>query len=114
MPFFKVGRVEEIPPGRTRYVHAGGIPILLVNHEGSIYALHGLCAHQGNPLQGAALWGRLISCPFHNFQYDVETGRNFYPANVYPDDMLHLRKQLRPLKTYEVQVHGNEIWVNIP
>jgi len=53
---------------------AGGKPVILANYEGRIYALHGLCPHRCNPLEGAVMWDHLVDCPFHHFQYDVRTG----------------------------------------
>lgn len=109
-----LARVDEVPPGRTKFVHAGHRLILLANYAGRIYALHGLCPHQGNPLEGAVLWDHLIDCPFHHFQYDVRTGENYFPRNVYPRDMPQLEHQLKPLRTYEVEVRDGAVWVNLP
>jgi len=111
--FVKLARVEEVPPGRTRYCALDSGPVLLANFEGSIYALSGICPHQLNPLDGAMLWGPLIDCPFHHFQYDCRTGENHFPCNVYPSDLQHLRKQLNPLKRYVVRIEEGEIWVDV-
>lgn len=113
MAFQKLARVDDVPPGRTRYVQLPGKPVLLANFEGVIYAVSGICLHQMNPLEGAIMWGPFIDCPFHHFQYDCRTGENHFPANVYPKDMPHLRDQLRPLKPYKVEIRGGEVWVDV-
>ena len=59
------------------------------------------------------LWDHLIDCPFHHFQYDVRTGENVFPKNVYPPDVSYLQQQLRPLQTYPVKVEDGEIWVDV-
>jgi len=59
------------------------------------------------------LWGPLIDCPFHHFQYDCRTGENHFPCNVYPKDLQHLRKQLDPLKRYVVKIEEGDIWVDV-
>ncbi len=110
MAFEKLGRVEEVPTGRTKFVTVRGRPVLLANYAGRIYATYGICPHRGNPLEGAQLWDYLVDCPWHHFEYDVRTGENHYPKNVYPKD---LQKQLRPLKTYPVELRGAEIWVDL-
>ena len=74
--------MEEIPPGRTKFLHVEKQPVLLANYAGRIYAVFGLCPHQNNPLEGATMWDKLIDCPFHHYQYDVTTGENFFPRNV--------------------------------
>jgi 3-phenylpropionate/trans-cinnamate dioxygenase ferredoxin component len=105
--------VDEVPPGRTKFVRAGEIPVILANYHGRIYALSGLCPHRNNPLEGAVLWDDLIDCPFHHFQYDVRTGENRFPKNVYPEDMPHLEQQVRSLQHYAVEVRDGDIWVDL-
>ena len=111
--FVKVGRVEDVSPGRTLLVRAGETPVVLANHQGRIYALYGLCSHRGNPLEGAVLWDHLIECPYHHFQYNVRTGENQFPSNVYPADMPQLHEQVRPLRPYKVELREGEIWVDL-
>ena len=113
MAFQKVALVNEVPAGRTKFVCAGNTPVILANWEGRIYALHGICPHQNNPLDGAVLWDNLIDCPFHHFQYDIQTGGNVFPQNVYPKDYPELQEQLNPLKTYPVDVRDSEVWVDL-
>jgi 3-phenylpropionate/trans-cinnamate dioxygenase ferredoxin subunit len=107
------GRVEEVPPGRTRISCIAGKPVVLAHWQGRIYALGGMCPHRNNPLDGAQLWDHLIDCPWHHFQYDIRTGENHFPKNVYPADYPELQKQLRPLPTYRVELRGSEIWVDL-
>jgi 3-phenylpropionate/trans-cinnamate dioxygenase ferredoxin subunit len=109
LPLEKLARVEDIPEGRTKFVCVRGEPVLVANWQGRFYALHGICPHKGNPLAGAILWDNLIDCPYHHFQYDVVTGENFYPKNVYPKDYAKLQEQLRPIRTYRVEVRDGEI-----
>lgn len=105
--------MDEVPPGRTKFVHAGPCPVILANFEGRIYAFYGLCPHRNNPLEGALLWDHLIECPFHHFEYNVTTGENYYPRNVYPKDYKRLEAQLRPLKTYAVELKDGDVWVDL-
>jgi nitrite reductase/ring-hydroxylating ferredoxin subunit len=59
------------------------------------------------------MWDNLIDCLFHHFQYDVKTGENYFPRNVYPKDYKRLEAQVGPLKTYEVKLGDREVWVNL-
>ena len=113
MPFVKLARADEIPPGQTRFFHAGKTPVILANCRGAIHALHGICPHQFNRLEGAILWDHLLECPFHHFQFDVRTGENHFPRNVYPEDLPHLQRQVRPLRTYAVEVREGDVWVDL-
>ncbi len=107
------GRVEEIPPGQTKAVCLEGTPVILANWNGAFYAMYGLCPHRLNPLEGAILWDHLIDCPWHHFQYDIRTGENYFPGNVYPKDYSGLAEQLKPLETYRVELRGSEVWVEL-
>jgi 3-phenylpropionate/trans-cinnamate dioxygenase ferredoxin component len=113
MAFQKLAMVDEVPAGKTKFICARETPVILANREGRIYALSGMCPHQNNPLEGAILWNNLIDCPYHHFQYDVQTGANYFPANVYPKDYPKLQEQLNPLKTYPVELRDGEVWVDI-
>lgn len=113
MAFQKLARVEDIPPGHTKFICDGEQPVLLANYQGQVHALHGRCGHQGKPLEGAVLWDQLIDCPWHHFQYDVRTGENIFPKNVYPSDIPRLQEQVRPLRVYPVKVEDGGIWVDL-
>ena len=55
----------------------------------------------------ATLWDNL------HFQYDIETGVNYFPQNVYLGDYLRLQDQLRPPRTYPIEVRDSEVWVDL-
>jgi nitrite reductase/ring-hydroxylating ferredoxin subunit len=111
--FVRIARVEEIPRGRTAFFQIGNKPLLVARVDEDIFALHGVCPHRGNPLEGATLLDHLIDCPWHHFQYDVRTGENYFPKNVYPADLPRLQTQLRPLRKYAVEIRDGEIWVDL-
>jgi len=113
LAFEKVARIEDVSIGKTKFLCARDTPMILANFEGRIYALHGICPHQENPLEGATMWDHLIDCPYHHYMYDVRTGENYFPKNVYPADYPELQKQVRPIRTYPVQVRDGEIWVDL-
>ena len=98
----------------TKFIWTGDKPVILANWRGHVYALYGRCPHQNNPLEGAVLWENLLDCPWHHYQYDVRTGENHFPRNVFPvQDMPHLRRELRSLETYPVELRDGEIWVDV-
>lgn len=113
--YVPVARSQEVPEGGTRLVRAGRRPILLVRAEGRLYALHGLCSHQGLPLEGGSVWRGLLECPWHHFQFDLASGENVYPKRVYPLRVRpDLRRQVRTLRTYPVRERKGRIEVGIP
>lgn len=90
--------MEEIPPGHVLFREVHSQPVVLVNLKGKIYAFEGLSPHQQKPLCGASLWDDLLECPWHHFQFKVETSENYYPRNLYPKSDPRLQRQLAPLK----------------
>jgi 3-phenylpropionate/trans-cinnamate dioxygenase ferredoxin component len=113
MPLVRVAQTNDIPPDQTRYYCVAGRPVVIAHRAGRFYALGGICPHKGHPLAGAALWDDLIDCPWHHFQYDIRTGENHFPKNVYPADVPGLEQQLRPLPVYPLVVRESEIWVQL-
>jgi 3-phenylpropionate/trans-cinnamate dioxygenase ferredoxin subunit len=65
------------------------------------------------PVRGRRDVGPVDRLPFHHFQYDVTTGENFFPRNVYPKDYKRLEAQVRPLRTYAVELRDGEVWVDL-
>ena len=64
-------------------------------------------------IQGTRVGEGEGSAPGDIRAYDVRTGKNYFPQNVYPKDYPELQKQLTPLKTYPVEMRGDEIWVDV-
>ena len=109
----KLARVHEVPPGQTLFFALERGPVVLANYAGTVHAVSGLCLHKLNLLDGAALRGPHLECPYHHYQYDVRTGANHYPQSAFPPDLAGLDAQLKPLKVYPVEVRDEEIWVDM-
>jgi nitrite reductase (NADH) small subunit len=68
--------LAELPPGRAAEVTVAGQVVALFNVGGIVYALAGRCPHRGGPLGQGFLDGPQISCPWHNWTFDVTSGEN--------------------------------------
>ena len=73
---------SECPPGTSIERVAANEMVALANVDGQLYAIDGLCPHQGGPLGTGALCGKVLTCPWHGWQFDVTTGQHQYSANV--------------------------------
>lgn len=109
-----VARAGDISPGQVRRVEAEGRVLVVVNREGEFYALEAVCPHQGGPLDQGQLWQGALECPWHHFRYDPATGANLYPGNVYPPDLPQLQAEVGPVRTFPVEVRGEELFVALP
>jgi 3-phenylpropionate/trans-cinnamate dioxygenase ferredoxin subunit len=80
-------------------VMAGGVPVLLCNVDGELYAVEDVCTHDGGALDGGELEGPRIMCPRHGAFFDVTTGKALtLPA-------------ITPLPTYPVRIDGDDVFV---
>ncbi|AFY77224.1 ferredoxin subunit of nitrite reductase and ring-hydroxylating dioxygenase [Pleurocapsa sp. PCC 7327] len=111
--FVKVAKVSEVLPNSLLAVEINGQRLLLVNLGQEFYAIDALCPHRNGPLEKGHLYENegIIECPWHYYRYDVRTGKNLYPRNVYPADLTYLERDLKPLQHYRVRVEGDEILV---
>ncbi len=78
----QVAKVEDCPPGGTLEVVAEGTVIGLFNVDGTMYALDGVCPHQGGPLGQGQLEGCILTCPWHGWQFNVQTGQHQINPNA--------------------------------
>lgn len=73
--FVKVAHAADIPPGQGKVVEVGGTQIALFNVDGAYFAVHNTCQHQGGPLGEGSVTGTVITCPWHGWRYDLNTGK---------------------------------------
>ena len=76
MPRVRVAAVGELAPGAARVVEADGRTIALFNVDGAYHCIDNACPHRGGPLGEGDLEGRVVSCPWHAWRWDVTTGAN--------------------------------------
>ena len=74
--FLPVMAVADLPPGRAAEVTVGGQAVAVFNVDGAFHALANRCPHRGGPLGQGCVDGPRVSCPWHNWTFDVRTGAN--------------------------------------
>jgi nitrite reductase/ring-hydroxylating ferredoxin subunit len=77
---------------------AGPVAVFLV--EGRAYAVANACPHEGNPLVEGDLGGSVLTCAYHLWRFDLESG-----ACLHGD---------RPATTYPARLDGDAILVEVP
>ena len=84
-----------------------GVPILIVRHgDGKLRAFVNICSHRGAPLNecshGRAKKGRMFSCPYHGWSYDLDGALIGVPfGNEGFDGIDRSTLGLRPLQVEE-------------
>ncbi len=79
---------------------ADDVLLALFNVDGTYSALDGVCPHQGGPLGKGRLEGRIVTCPWHGWQFDVCNGQHQLTARLHQP-------------SYEVRVEGEYVLVNL-
>ncbi len=98
--FVKVAQTREIPEGQGISVEVNGRRIAIFNVDGAFYAIDDVCPHQGGPLGEGELSGKIVTCPWHGWEYDVTTGVNTMDTDIQQE-------------RFEVQVRGDDILVKV-
>jgi len=100
MAFYRAARTDELPVGVIREFAVEGKAIALANVGGKIYAISNTCLHRGGPLGEGELNGKVVTCPWHGWQYDVTTGKlATNPA--------------AGVQCYAVEVRGEDVFVDV-
>src|SRR3989442_14436744 len=73
--FIPVSKVADLQPGHMKWVTVHRERVLLVNVDGTFYALRDACGHQRAPLSRGRLEGHVVECPVHFARFDVRTGQ---------------------------------------
>jgi nitrite reductase (NADH) small subunit len=71
----EIGRIEQIPVRGARCVNtpAGKIAVFRTA-ENQVYAIENRCPHKGGPLSEGIVHGGSVTCPLHNWVFDLATG----------------------------------------
>ena len=72
--FTRVAKVDEVEKGKCKHFVVNGKNIALFNDEGKFFATENECPHQGGPLSEGDFANGVVTCPWHNWKFDVKTG----------------------------------------
>ena len=71
-----IGSIEAIPRRGSRCVNtpAGKIAVFRTQ-EDQVFALENRCPHKQGPLSEGIVHGAAVTCPLHNWVFDLATGK---------------------------------------
>ena len=55
-------------------VYPKGVGILLIKKGAAVHAVRNACAHMGCPLEEGELAGDVLTCPCHDWRFDIRSG----------------------------------------
>jgi nitrite reductase/ring-hydroxylating ferredoxin subunit len=97
----KIAETKDVLPGTGKVVVAGGRSLALFNVAGTLYAIENTCTHEGGPLGEGALVGEVVTCPWHQAEFNVRTGEVIAPPAS------------DPVRSFPVKVQGNDVLVEL-
>jgi nitrite reductase (NADH) small subunit len=96
----QAARLSDFRPGSACELVVEDSIVALFNVDGQLYALDGVCPHQGGPLGRGCLTATIVTCPWHGWQFDVTNGRHQLNARLHQP-------------TFALRVDGDEIWIDL-
>jgi len=76
MSWIDIGHIEEVPLRGARILktHLGCVAIFRTA-EAEIFAASDRCPHKGGALSDGIVHGQSVTCPLHNWVFDLNTGQ---------------------------------------
>ena len=74
--FVDIGSLDDIPRQGARLVRtAQGCVAVFRTADDQVFALDDRCPHKGGPLSEGIVHGTSVTCPLHNWVFDMNSGR---------------------------------------
>ena len=65
---------DSLVAGKAVEIIIAGRAIVVANVGGTFYACHNTCPHADGPLGDGKLDGKMLTCPYHGYEFDLEKG----------------------------------------
>ncbi len=93
-----VAALAELVEGEGHAALVAGERVAVFLHDGKVSAVSGVCQHQNGPLAEGRVIDGCITCPWHGYQYEPETGCSPPPFD-------------ERIPTFRVAVRGGRVFV---
>lgn len=115
MSWVKALPLSELPEGERVVIRVENKEVLLLHHDGQIYAVQPKCPHMGAPLKRARIEGESIVCPLHRSAFDLKTGdaREWTPWPPVVGRLMGAVSGEKALPVYPTRVAEGAVWVNL-
>ncbi len=93
-----IGKTSDFPPGKMQKISVDGKDVLVLNLDGSYYAIDDTCTHMGSSLAEGQLEGSTVICGWHGANFDCKSGKlEKFPAKI------------NDIKSYKVVIESNDV-----
>ena len=100
-----VGKVGDFPPRTVKSLVIQDKPIMILNIDGSLRAMDGVCSHARGTFE-EVLEGNVVRCSKHGAEFDARTGKNLKKPRI-------PFSKAADLRTYPVVIEGESVIVEI-
>ena len=95
--------VDDVPPGTMQMAWVDGVdPVVVVNVDGDLRAVQGICSHEYFELDKGFLTAGSLTCALHLSRFDLDTGDALDP----PAEL--------PIVRYPVVVEDGRVLIEVP
>ena len=101
MAWQSVCKSQDLAEGQAVEIVFQGEPIAVYRHQNALYAIDGICMHQGGPLARGQLVDGTVVCPWHGWKYELATGNHALTCKPM-------------LKTYKIKESDGAIEIDLP
>ena len=116
MSWTKVLTEDALKPGEREVVKVGDRKILVLNHEGELYAVDNACPHLKLSLKKSKITQDCaLVCRWHKSAFDLRTGevKKWTPWPPVVGNILSKISSPQPLPTFPTQIKEGSIWVEV-
>ena len=95
-----IGRAADVPLLEGRTVTVGSRRVAVFRSRDGYHALAARCPHRGGPLADGLVTEGCVTCPLHNWRFDLRTGAGLggHPG----------------VERFDVLERDGELWLRIP
>lgn len=99
MSWIDIGHIDDIPLRGARKIKTVlGCIALFRTADAEVFAASDTCPHKGGPLSEGIVHGQSITCPLHNWVFDLNTGQ--------------AQGEDGQIATYPVRIEGNRVLID--
>jgi nitrite reductase/ring-hydroxylating ferredoxin subunit len=100
MEWQRVCAEADITDGSMCSFQIGETHLVVCRTGGELHAFNGICPHRGAMLGQGTLDGQAVICPWHNWEFDVTTGKG-------------VTNEQSSIPVYPVRVENGDIFVGL-
>jgi nitrite reductase/ring-hydroxylating ferredoxin subunit len=115
MAWLKALAEDALKTGGRQVVEVAQRKILLLNHEGQVYAIANQCPHLKLPMNKGKITDGAIVCPWHRSAFDLCTGevKDWTPFPPVVGKVMAMVSAEKTLPVFPTRVEDGSIWVDV-